>query len=106
MRDSIPGPEDNVWESALNLLADGLGVYPRHSLDGVRFCGVSVGNTAVVTFDDHVCLRIDHTARPGSAPAAVWDLAMTPRYARYLAALLDSHARYIQTGPTYRKDAA
>jgi len=100
---ALPPPDAEVWDTAVTLLEEGLGVYPDRSVDQVRFCGIAVGNTAVLTTASEVRLRITHAARPDSAngvpakPAAVWELCMPPAFARYLAALLDSHARYLNT---------
>ncbi|OZM73786.1 hypothetical protein CFN78_08505 [Amycolatopsis antarctica] len=73
---------------------------PVRGTDDVRFCGVGVGNTAVEASADQIHLRITHTRGHSTRPVAVWELSMPPAYARYLAAVLDSHARYVQSAPT------
>ncbi len=102
--ESLPGPDADVWHSAVAALEDGLGIYPLHSIDGVRFERASVANTAVSGTATDVVLRVTQTP-PGKADRA-WELSMPPAFARYLAALLDAQARYIQTAPPARAESS
>ncbi|MCU1685334.1 MAG: hypothetical protein JWQ81_6073 [Amycolatopsis sp.] len=95
--DQVPAAESEVWHSAVSTLEDGLAIYPLRSLDGVRFCGATVSNTAVSGTATDVLLRVTESPR-GTGTA--WEISMPPEFARYLAALLDAHARYIQSAPT------
>lgn len=103
---TVPPPDAEIWNTAVTLLQDELRACPDRALDQVRFCGISVANTAVQASATEVHLRITHTTRPTSEkgvpakPVAVWDLGMPPAFARYLASLLDAHARYVLTAPT------
>jgi hypothetical protein len=102
----LPPPDSEIWNTAVTLLEDELRACPDRALDQVRFCGIGVGNTAVQASAGEVHLRITHTSRPTvdgvpAKPVAVWDLGMPPAFARYLASLLDAHARYVITAPGY-----
>jgi hypothetical protein len=94
--DDVPDPGSDVWSSAVSTLDDGLGIYPPRSIEGVRFRGARVANTAVSGTATHVLLRVAQS--PPGRPDAVWEIS-NPAFARYLAALLDAHARYIQSAP-------
>lgn len=93
----VPPAESDVWHSAVSTLEDGLAIYPLGSLDGVRFCRATVDNTAVSGTATDVLLRVTRTI-PGRG-LQTWEISMPPAFARYLAAALDAHARYIQTAP-------
>lgn len=99
MIDQVPPADSDVWHSALTILEDTLGTEPLPSIEGVRFRQMSVSNTAVMGTDTEVLLRVSRTPAGIERPDEVYELAMTPAFARYLAALLDAHARYIQTTP-------
>jgi hypothetical protein len=94
---TVPPADSEVWHSALATLEDGLGIYPLRSIHGVRYGGAGVDNTAVVGTTTAVLLRVTRRHRDGRPEVA--ELEMPPAFARYLAALLDSTARYIQTAP-------
>ncbi len=91
----VPGPDSDVWRSAVSTLEDGLGIYPLRSIEGVRFEQATVTNTAVSGTASLVLLRVSQS--PPGKPDRAWELAMPAEFARYLAALLDAQARYIQT---------
>ncbi|MEV8615643.1 hypothetical protein AB0383_48455 [Amycolatopsis sp. NPDC051373] len=93
---SVAPADSEIWHTAVATLEDGLGIYPLRSIDGVRYGGASVDNTAVVATSTTVLLRVTQH-RHGLPEVA--ELEMPPAFARYLAALLDSTARYIQTAP-------
>lgn len=96
---TIPAPDADVWTSAVSLLDAEFAISPLRTVDEVRFCGVGVGNTAVQASATEVHLQVTHTRHGEGKPHTVWELSMPPRFARYLAGLLDSHARYIQSAP-------
>jgi hypothetical protein len=97
--DGIPPADSEVWRSAVSTLEDGLSLYPVRSIEGVRFAGAGVSNTAVTGTATEVILRVTRDRVPGQREPSVWEIAMPPAFARYLAGLLDAHARYIQTAP-------
>jgi hypothetical protein len=97
--DDVPSVDSQIWHSALSTLEDGLSLYPLRSIEGVRFCGARVSNTAVNGTATDVVLRVTRDRAPGQREGTVWEIAMPPAFARYLAGLLDAHARYIQTAP-------
>jgi hypothetical protein len=100
--DNVPGPESDVWHSPVSTLEDGLSIYPLHSINGVRFCGAGVSNTAVNGTATDVVIRVTRARARGHRTESVWEISMPPAFARYLAALLDAHARYIQSAPPTR----
>jgi hypothetical protein len=97
--ETVPAADSEVWHSALSTLEDGLSLYPLRSINGVRFCGAGVSNTAVTGTATEVILKVTRDRAPGHRTGEVWEIAMPPAFARYLAGLLDAHARYIQTAP-------
>jgi hypothetical protein len=68
----------------------------------VRFCGAGVSNTAVNGTATDVVIRVTRARARGHRTESVWEISMPPAFARYLAALLDAHARYIQSAPPTR----
>ncbi|MFF0149639.1 hypothetical protein ATK36_1247 [Amycolatopsis sulphurea] len=94
--DPVPPPDAEIWHTAVATLEDGLGIYPLRSIDGVRYGGAGVTNTAVAATSTTVLLRV--TQHRHGHPE-VTELEMPPAFARYLAALLDSTARYLHTTP-------
>lgn len=95
--EAVPAPDSDVWHSAVSTLEDGLAIYPLRSIEGVRFERATVTNTAVSGTASTVLLRVSQS--PPGKPDRAWELAMPAEFARYLAALLDAQARYIQTAP-------
>lgn len=94
--DPVPPADAEVWQTAVATLEDGLGIYPLRSIEGVRYEGASVDNTAVAATSSSVLLRV---TRHRHGRPEVSEVEMPPAFARYLAALLDSTARYVQASP-------